>query len=260
MIEELKHKLADALSGPLLKPNENANVNTPERVLSLAAGVFVLYKSITQLRNHPIIALQEALVGGILLYRGTTGVCPIYSRLGKDSTDPSAISITERIIVDKPREEVYAFWRNLENLPRFMKHLSSVEERDSQHSHWRANIPGELVKLSWNAEITRDEKNTYIGWQSIEGSMVDNAGKVQFTDALSGTGTELEVEISYFPPAGSLGRGIAKLLNGLFENKIRQDIINFKHYMEGEEYETFSSSQTKNTDVKTENVFKEDVS
>lgn len=259
MIEELKNKLEDVFSGPWLQDNENTNVNRAERILSLAAGSFLLYKSIGLMRRRPLIALQEALVSGVLLYRGATGVCPVYRQLGTNTSDPSAISITERFMVDRPRNEVYAFWRNLENLPRFMKHLSSVEERNEKNSHWRANIPGELVKLSWNAEITREEENSYIGWQSVEGSMVDNAGRVQFTDAISGQGTELEVEINYFPPAGSLGRGIAKLLNGVFESKIREDIINFKHYIEGEDYQTYRIANTgakSSVEERVENVFK----
>ena len=242
MLESITHKLTDAVEGPLLQENENANVNMPERILSILAGAVITYKSFKQFTNHPVIALQEAMVGGILLYRGATGICPIYSRLGKDSTDTQAISITERFIVNKPREEVYAFWRNFENLPRFMKHLASVEEQGNNRSQWKANLPGEIVKLTWNAEITREEENRYIGWQSIEGSMVDNAGKVEFNDAINGSGTELTVEISYFPPAGSLGQGIAKLLNNVFEDKIREDVTNFKHYVEGEEYQTYVTS------------------
>ncbi|NEU07100.1 DUF2892 domain-containing protein [Flavihumibacter sp. R14] len=242
MLESITRKLTDAVKGPLLPQNENANVNTPERLLSILAGAVITYKGLSQIGRHPLIALQEAMVGGVLLYRGATGVCPIYSRLGKDSTDTPAINITERFIVNKPKEEVYAFWRNFENLPRFMKHLSSVEEQSEDRSQWKANLPGELVKLTWNAEITREEENSYIGWQSVEGSMVDNAGKVEFSDALNGSGTELNVEISYFPPAGSLGQGIAKLLNNVFEDMIRKDVTNFKHFVEGEEYKTYVNS------------------
>lgn len=236
--------------------SKNKNVNLPERLLSIAGGALIAYKGLKQLKQHPVIALEEAAVGGILLFRGATGFCPLYSALNKDSTDSDAITITETFIVDKPKEEVYAFWRKFENLPRFMKHLSSVEEYGDNRSHWRANLPGEIAKLSWNAEITREEKNSYIGWQSVEGSMVENAGKIRFDDAINGTGTELTVEISYFPPAGSLGHGIAKLLNGIFEKMVREDILNFKHYMEGEEYKTYEHTPGPKDSGKAENKFK----
>jgi uncharacterized membrane protein len=231
------------LKDKVWQDNENANVNTTERILSIAAGTFIFYKALSNIVSHPFIALQEAAVGGVLLYRGATGVCPVYSRMGKDNTDVEAITISERFIVNAPREEVYRFWRNLENLPKFMKHIASVEEKDDKTSRWTANVPGELVKVSWNAEITREEENRYIGWQSVEGSMIDNAGKVEFNDAASAGDTELYVEISYFPPAGHLGRGIASLFNGMFERMVREDVINFKHYAEGEDYKTYSSSQ-----------------
>lgn len=243
MLETLTTKVNESLKGSFLEPKDVENVNSTERLLSIAAGTFIFYKGIKQIFNHPFIGLQEAAVGGILLYRGATGFCPIYNKIGKDSTDLQAIRITERFIVDRPRDEVYSFWRNLENLPRFMKHLHSVVEMDATHSNWSANIPNDLLKVNWKAEITREEQNNYIGWQSVEGSMIDNAGKVEFSDAINGLGTELNVEINYFPPAGAVGRGVAKLLNGLFEKMVREDITNFKHYVEGEDYKVYLNSK-----------------
>ena len=223
--------------------NEQTNVNNTERIISVASGSFIFYKALTNIVRHPLIALQEAAVGGYLIYRGATGYCPLYARMDKDSTDVQPITITERFVVNRPRDEVYAFWRRLENLPRFMKHLAKVEEKDDKHSYWVANIPGELMSVSWNAEITREEENSYIGWQSIDRSMVDNAGRVEFKDAVSGAGTELNIELSYFPPAGHIGRGIATLFNGMFEKLVREDVTNFKHYVEGDEYQTFATSK-----------------
>lgn len=242
MLETLTTKVNESLKGSILEPKSTENVNTTERLLSIAAGTFILYKGVKQLFSHPIIGLQEAAVGGVLLYRGATGFCPVYDKIGKDSTDLPALRITERFIVDRPREEVYSFWRNFENLPRFMKHLHSVTELDATQSAWSANIPNDLLKIKWTAEITREEQNRYIGWQSVDG-MIDNAGKVEFADAINGLGTELNVEINYFPPAGNIGRGVAKLLNGLFENMVREDITNFKHYVEGQEYQTYLTKQ-----------------
>jgi len=244
-LETITEKVKHQLDLPSIQENlssveaENPNVDLPERILSVLGGIFLTYKSLKMLRKHPFIGIQEAIAGGLLIYRGTTGYCPVYGALDKDGTDPRALNITETFIVERPREEVYSFWRRLENLPRFMKHLASVDEHDQKKSHWRANLPGEILKLNWNAEITREEENNYLGWQSVEGSMVENAGKVTFHDALNGSGTELTVDISYFPPAGSLGQGIAYLLNGLFEKMVREDVTNFKHYIEGEDYKTY---------------------
>ncbi|MFI5453408.1 SRPBCC family protein [Pedobacter sp. UC225_61] len=140
----------------------------------------------------------------------------------------SAKSLT----VNVPREKVYSFWRELSNLPNFMSHLKQVSETSPTRSHWIAQTPGNLIPLEWNAEITHEELGSYIGWQSITGSMIEHAGKITFTDALNAIGTEVHVELNYFAPAGSIGRGITSLFNGLFEKMIREDIQGFKSYVE----------------------------
>jgi uncharacterized membrane protein len=236
---QLKEKVTDAISSIDLNP-AGQNIDQSERILSLVGGSYLLYKSLKQITKHPLVALQGAAASGFLIYRGATGVCPLYQRLGKDTTDPQAISITETIVVNAPREKVYAFWRDLANLPKFMEHLKSVTETSSTESHWEANTPGNVIPLSWNAEITREDENSYIGWQSVEGSMIENAGKVEFQDTLNQIGTELTVEISYFPPAGSVGRGITSLFNGVFEKMIRADIQSFKRYAEHADFYAFA--------------------
>ena len=241
MFEKLTEKVNNTFEGTVLTPGETENVNVTERFISAAAGTYVLFKGIGNIINHPVVGLQQAALGGFLLYRGATGYCPLYARLGKDTTDLPAIRITETFIVNSPREEVYRFWRNLENLPKFMKHLKTVSEIDETYSHWKLKVPGEITTIDWTAQITKQEENSYIGWQSIEGSQIDNAGKVEFTDALNGVGTQLNVEINYFPPAGAIGHGLAQLLNVVFEKAVREDIRNFKHYVEGEEYESEST-------------------
>jgi uncharacterized membrane protein len=221
-----------------LQPNEGrsgvVNVSQNERIISTALGAFLLSSGLNNLLKHPVNSLVKTAIGGMLLYRGASGHCPLYSSLGKtkDVSHTSAINIRTNLIVNKPKDEVYAFWRKLENLPLFMKHLAAVTEIDAKHSHWEAIIPGNIGKIKWNAEIVKEEEGEMIGWQSIPNSMINNAGKVVFSEALGGQGTELEVVISYHPPAGELGAGIAKALNPVFERIIRQDVMNFKEYIE----------------------------
>lgn len=210
------------------------NVGNNERLLSTAVGAFMLSSGLNNLLKDPVNALVKTAIGGLLLYRGASGHCPVYSSLGKTKnvSHTHAINIRTHMIVNKPKDEVYAFWRKLENLPLFMKHLAAVTEIDARHSHWEATVPGNIAKIKWNAEIVKEEEGQMIGWQSIPNSMINNAGKVVFSEALGGKGTELEVVISYHPPAGELGAGLAKVLNPVFERIIRQDIMNFKDYIE----------------------------
>lgn len=225
------------------------NVGNNERIISAAVGAFLLSSGLNNLFSSPLSGLVKTALGGVLLYRGASGHCPVYSSMGKTKnvSHTSAINIRTSLVVNKPKDEVYAFWRKLENLPLFMKHLASVTEIDSKHSHWEAVIPGNIGKIKWNAEIVKEEQGYLIGWQSIPNSMINNAGKVMFHDAMGGQGTELEVVISYHPPAGELGSGAAKLLNPVFEKLIRQDVMNFKEYIETKHNSggsSFSGSQT----------------
>ena len=210
------------------------NVGNNERIISAALGAFLLSSGLHGLFKHPISGLVKTALGGYMLYRGASGHCPMYSSMGKTKgvSHTPAINIRTSLVVNKPKDEVYAFWRKLENLPLFMKHLASVTEIDSKHSHWEAVIPGNIGKIKWNAEIVKEEPGYLIGWQSIPNSMINNAGKVMFHDAMGGQGTELEVVISYHPPAGELGSGVAKMMNPVFEKIIRQDVMNFKEYIE----------------------------
>jgi len=210
------------------------NVSQNERMVSVGLGAFLLSSGLTNLTRRPVKGLLRTLVGGYLVYRGVSGHCMAYSGLGKTKgvTHTPAINIRTGLIVNKQKEEVYAFWRKLENLPLFMKHLASVTEIDAKHSHWEGEIPGGIGRIKWNAEIVKEEEGQMIGWQSIPNSTINNAGKVSFKDALGGQATELEVVISYHAPAGEIGAGIAKWLNPVLEKMIRQDIMNFKEYIE----------------------------
>ncbi len=203
-------------------------------MVSVGLGAFLLSSGLNNLTSHPIKGLIRTMLGGVLLYRGVSGHCPVYDSLGKTKGvgHTPAINIRTGLIVNKPKEEVYAFWRRLENLPLFMKHLAAVTEIDEKHSHWEAEIPGGIGKVKWNAEIVKEEEGSLIAWQSIPNSMVNNAGKVQFREALGGEGTELDVVITYHAPAGELGAAIAKPLNPVLEKIVRQDIMNFKEYIE----------------------------
>jgi len=209
------------------------NVSWNERVVSAGLGGYLLGAGIKNLGRKPIKGIIQTLLGTYFLYRGSSGNCMLYSALGKDADAHHAESVNIRtsMKVDKPRQEVYQFWRRLENLPRFMKHLLAVKEIDGRRSHWEAVLPGSIATLKWDAEIVKETPDQLIGWQSVANSMIENAGKVEFRDAPEG-GTELDIIISYRPPAGDLGAGIARLLNPIFRKVVTDDVKNFKYYIE----------------------------
>src|SRR5262249_49471792 len=130
-------------------------------------------------------------------------------------------------------EELYRTWRNFENLPRFMRHLVSVQSHGDR-SHWVARAPGGTT-VSWDAEIVNDEPNRLIAWRSLEGSTVDTAGSVHFTPAADGHGTEVQVTLKYDPPAGRLGSWVAWLFGEEPGVQIEDDLARFKQQMEARE-------------------------
>ena len=141
--------------------------------------------------------------------------------------------VEKTITVMAPASQVYAFWRKLENLPRFMNHLESVVETDATHSHWVVKGPaGKSVQ--WDAEILEDRPNEMLSWRSLPGSEVDNAGSVWFTAMPNNTGTIVKVALKYSPPAGMLGIAIAKLWGEDAETGIEEDLQRLKRLLEGQ--------------------------
>jgi uncharacterized membrane protein len=134
-------------------------------------------------------------------------------------------------IVNRSPEEVYSFWRNFENLPRFMKHLESVHDMGNGRSHWVAKGPAGM-SVEWDATIIADVPNEVITWRSLEDSDVDNAGAVRFEAAPGGRGTIVKVNIQYNPPAGVIGATIAKLFGEEPQQQLDDDLRRFKQVME----------------------------
>ena len=209
-------------------PGLNPNVSDTERVISAFAGSYALFRATK--RKMP---LPEILIGSYLLFRGFTGYCTVYNAIGKTKPDNRSrnVNIQVSLKVDKGREEVYEFWRRLENLPLFMEHLEMVNSIDDKTSVWEARMPGGIGNLRWRSEIVKERPYELLGWQSLSGSEVENAGKVEFRDAEDG-GTELHVVITYHAPLGIAGEGVARMINPYFHRVVENDIRNFKNYIE----------------------------
>jgi uncharacterized membrane protein len=145
--------------------------------------------------------------------------------------DKGIIRTKRSITVWRPVEEVYEFWRNFENFPRFMRHLESVRVTGDRRSHWVAKAPaGKAVE--WDAETTEDRPNELIAWRSLPGSKVYNAGEVRFNPAPGGAGTELRVTLEYDPPFGKLGSKVAMLWREEPGQQVADDLRHFKQVME----------------------------
>jgi uncharacterized membrane protein len=219
-----------AVSPPATRAS-HLNVGRAERIASVLTGSAITYYAV---KNPGLGGLLSGLVGGLLLWRGATGYCPIHQALGWDTAHRQThqVEVTRSLRVNRPRPQVYQFWRQLENLPRFMHYLEDVRPLGPLRSHWVARLPSGLGKIEWQADIIREEENALIVWRSQPGSDIDNAGEVRFSDDPDRQGTLVQAIISYRPPAGDVGELAARLLNPTFQEWVEQDLLRFKRLLE----------------------------
>jgi uncharacterized membrane protein len=212
------------------------NVSSTERWLSLGAGALM---TAVGLRGHGATRLA-ALAGGYLLYRAATGYCPGYHALGVSMSDATADQsviaaghgsrVDESVVVNKPVTEVYDFWRDFENLPRFMTHLLDVNASVGGRSHWVARGPFGM-EVEWEAEIITERRPEVIAWRSLPGADVDNTGSVHFRELPNGD-TEVRVSLKYDPPGGKVGSVLSRLVGKNPQAQVRADLQRFKEIME----------------------------
>jgi uncharacterized membrane protein len=151
--------------------------------------------------------------------------------VANEGADQGILRTKRSITINKPPEECYAFWRNFENLPQFMRHVESVTVTDERRSHWKAKAPAGTT-VEWDAETVEDRPNELIAWRSTEDADVFNAGTVRFERAPGGRGTEVRVDLEYKPPLGKLGSKVAMLFREEPGQQVMDDLRHFKQVME----------------------------
>ena len=217
------------------------NISGAERWAStLVGGALMAYG----LKRRSLGGTLMALGAGSLVFRGATGHCLVYKALGLNTSETKSglasvhhnqgVKIETSITIDRSPGELYRYWRNFENLPRFMTNLESVKKIDDKHSHWVVKAPAGTT-LEWGAEIHNEKENEFIAWRSLQNAELNNAGSVHFTPDADGRGTTVKVILSYEPPGGKLGQAIARFLGQEPERQIRQDLERFKRLMEADE-------------------------
>jgi uncharacterized membrane protein len=195
------------------------------------------------LRDRSLRGLLTAIAGGSMAYHGATSSKTLPETIGEAVGINKSIKVEKTVTINKSPEELYTFWRNLENLPTFMKHLRSVTVIDATRSHWVANAPmGQQVE--WDADIIGDIPNQMIAWASAENADVDNSGFVRFQPAPAGRGTEVKVVMEYSPPGGAMTAAIAKLFGEEPEQQIGDELRRFKQLMEAGEIATTEGQPT----------------
>ena len=145
-------------------------------------------------------------------------------------TEDGAIRFKRSVSVNRPPEELYRYWRDFSNLPRFMYHLQSVTDQGNGRSHWITKGPAGQ-QIEWDAEIVEERENEFIAWKSVGGD-VFNAGSVEFEQKPGGRGTIVRVDMQYFPPGGVAGTAFAMLFNQAPEQQVADDLRRLKQLIE----------------------------
>lgn len=234
----------------------HVNVNETERLISsVGGGALAVYG----FSRGGWLGFGLATIGAGLLYRGVTGHCHMYEAAGINTAEKqnltsvksgAGVKIEKSVTINAPIEELYNFWRDFTNLPKFMYHLESVTEIDAMRSHWKAKAPLGF-SVEWDAEIISEIPNELISWRSVEGSQINNAGSVRFLVSPSGRGTTLRVSLSYEPPAGKIGAAVAWLTGEEPSVQIREDLRRFKRLMETGEIPTIEGQPAGRSKSKT---------
>jgi uncharacterized membrane protein len=222
------------------------NMSSIERwVSAIGGGGLAIYG----LRRRSKFGLLLSLGGAALIHRGATGHCNTYQVLGvntaekNDKAEPVArdVHVEKSITIGKSPQELYGFWRQFENLPRFMRNLESVKPVGLNRWHWVAKGPLGS-KVEWDAEIYNEKPNELIAWRSLEGADITNAGSVHFIP--SGRGTQVKVNLNYNATGGKVSAIVAKLFGQEPGQMIEEDLRRLKQVLETGEIATIEGQSS----------------
>lgn len=218
------------------KPSRNKKMNTWGRLGLVSGGTFLtltgIRKQIDEITRRRRLAKEKnqalpyLLAGGGLLLAGILGM----NLLGrKRKSAKKFLKVRTSVTINKDHQSVYDFWRQLENLPRFMEHISEVKEVSNNISHWNANLQN--VNIAWDAQILEDRPGELISWKSLPGSEISTEGKVIFKDAGKGR-TKLSLTLRYADDTGRIAKGFAMLYHPVFKNQVKNELARCKHILE----------------------------
>jgi uncharacterized membrane protein len=244
----IEERLTAAGQAPLAAGGESAgggvatNVGEVERwACAIGGGALALYG----VTRGSLGGIALALVGAALVQRGVSGHCNVYEAMNFSTAEGGALRNSENVsvpaergtkveksvLINRPAAELYRYWRNFENLPRFMNHLESVTVTGGDRSHWVAKAPAGTT-VEWDAEVYNEKEGELIAWRTLEGSQVASAGSVRFEEAPGGQSTLVRVSLKYDPPAGKVGALVARLFGENPEQQIDEDLERFRQLME----------------------------
>jgi uncharacterized membrane protein len=208
------------------------------RVAGDAMDLALMVNTLTTPENdkgRALFATAFVIGAGLLDVLATEELATTTPKVDHPPRTTDGLQVKKSVTVNRPVHEVYAFWRNFENLPQFMKHLDSIIGTGENTTRWRAGS-SQGLSVEWEVQLVEDRPNELISWQTIGVSDVTGHGRVQFTPAPGGRGTEVRAAISYQVPGGAVGTRIARIFRDVPGVKVENQLNVFKQIIEtGEE-------------------------
>ena len=206
-------------------------VNIPilERAVTAAAGAALVVLAI---RKRGLIGGLLGGLGAALVARSVSGECPAYRTLALRQ----GVRVQRSIIIQRPRREVFAMLRDLKNTPRYMTHITEVEELGENMSHWVAEVGP--VKLEWLAEIVEDMHDLRLSWQSVPGGDLEHEGAIDLEDAPGRRGTLVTISLRFQPPSGPIAVPLEGVMGAVTEGQLATDLIRLRQLLETGEVAT----------------------
>ncbi len=201
------------------------NWSPATRFLAGLTGIAVLA---TGARARPAVRAAAGVAGTTLLARASFNL-PL-RRLFGIGAGRRAVDITKTLNLVAPVEEVFAYWANPENYPRFLHHVRSVRSLGEGRYHWLIEGPAG-IPIAWEAEITDLVPDDRLVWESLPGTWIGNSGQIRFLRNADGT-TRMDVRMSYNPPLGALCDALAHVLGVDPEHMLDEDLMRFKSLVE----------------------------
>jgi len=199
------------------------------RVVGDAMDLSLLGRALADRRSDR--SRLAAATGAVAAITAVDVLAAIGTTRARSRSRRGSMRVEASVTVTRAPEEAYRFWHDLENLPRFMDHLESVQMTGRGSSHWIAKAPGGR-RVEWDAEVIEDRPAQLIAWHTVDGAEVKNSGTVRFAAAPGGRGTEVRVELDFSPPGGRVGATVAKLFGEHPYQQIRDDLRRFKQVIE----------------------------
>lgn len=199
------------------------------RLLALYAGQKMLLKT----RKRPP-EWWRLVSGGTLLYIGATGKIPFLSVIRRANVNHGQVNFKKQILIQRTREEVYAFFREFRNLKLILPQIEAINPIDIGKKHWEVHIRSRKEKYRTEIIVVKEKHNEFLGWSTGKDAFIYHTGRIELRKGTVEGITVLNFVFSYTPPGGKLGSKLFRMFNSILERHIDRALYKVHKIIEEE--------------------------